>query len=566
MLKNIEIRNLVLIKAIYINFNKDFTVITGDTGTGKSSLLQAIDLVAGKRFEERLIRTNSDKSTIIAHLDFTSITDQVEAIFQEHEIEYEDLANIQIKRVMKRGVSSKIWIEGEAVNLKVLDTLGKLWYEKHSQHDTFNFAQDANILPLIDSYNPQLDKLDLLQAAYQNVRNIKNQIKAISLNEDEKERIIQDLKELEALELEADEEETLNERRAKIKKQAHILKFIRDTGQNLVDSKGSTGMSANDLILASLKVVEHSEYFNSPNDYDSEIVDYVKQLDKNLSNCIDQLHLAVEQLHGLRDCVDFDEYELENIESRLFQIQDMARKHRVNSAELYDYYISLKEQSEILLDHAASVKTLQSKFYAAKIQYNKIAEVVSKRRNRAGKQLATAINQILPKLKLDNAEIQFENEVDKAKITTLGYDQPYFLIRTNLNAEFQPLGKIASGGELSRIMLAIKVALSQQQDSTSLVLDEIDSGIGGSTAFAMAQQMQELSKHIQLICISHAPQIAALADHHLYIDKKIQDDLAVSVAKYLQKQSRVDEIARMLSGNKITEEALQAAQNLLDQK
>ncbi len=562
MLSSLHIQNIVLIEQCVIDFQNGLAALTGETGAGKSILLDAFSLALGARGDANLVRQDTDKGIVIAsfHLDEAlkkNISKKFSESFDDLNIDISD--ELILRRIQHSDGKSRAFINDTPVSMKLLRALGQQLVEIHGQHDDRALVEAETHRKLLDIYGGLDELRQGVKKAYRDYKKAQKALAAhkVRLEEQEKEReyTMHAAEELGKLGAEAGEEEALS-----IKRQAFMsAERMKDDLQEALAALGGHS-SPTPAISSILRKLERKNTENDP----------------VLTPIVEALNSALLQIEEARENVEhalytngYSEAELENVEERLFALRAAARKYSCQVDDLQ----TLQEQFEQgVLDLHEGGKELQRLEDLEKTSFDnfkKQALLLSEKRTIKAQELTKAIAQELPPLKLEHAifEVRVTQE-DAEEGGAHGIDRVEFWAQTNPGTKPGPLMKIASGGELSRFMLALKVVLADKGSAPTLIFDEIDTGVGGAVADAMGSRLARLGKHVQVVCVTHAPQVAAAAHHHFYISKKKSSDgnSLVTSLHYMDENERLEEIARMLSGQDVTKEARAAAKSLLSQE
>lgn len=552
MLTSLSIRNVVLIDKLDLTFEKGLGVFTGETGAGKSILLDSLSLILGARADSSLVRYGENQLSVTA--EFCDIPHSIIEILDEQGIEIDDDTLI-IRRIVTKEGKSKSFINDQSVGVSFLKAIGENLVEIHGQFSTHSLLNPNTHLSVLDSFGK-------LQNDVQNVKNLWHNYKEahrkteettlkVSKANEQKEYLSQSLIDLENINPQKGEEETLTQKRTILMNSEKILASTNIAFQLLTDeTKGVT----HQLNQASKQLEKASHYDETAF---QEIIESLYQSQE----------LVIEATSKLEQLTDnwSDTAELPSIDDRLFTLRALARKHQTDIDSLPDLIIQLRqelndiEQADFLLEQ---LKNEEDLLYQ---DYLKQAQLLSQKRQKIALELDKCIAKELPALKLEKAE--FKTSITKTNIPTdTGLDTVEFLISTNKGTPLSSLHKIASGGELSRFMLALKVNLAKETSLTTLIFDEIDSGVGGATADAIGLRLNKLSQECQVLSVTHAPQVAAYGKQHFTVSKAEKDGKVVTSVTKLTPKMRLTEIARMLSGSKITKTAESMAQELLEKQ
>lgn len=550
MLRRLTIQNIVLIEQVELHLHAGLTVLTGETGAGKSILLDALGLALGNRAEARLVRAGAAQGSVIA--EFT-LPKTVHTLLEEAAISIED-DTLLIRRVITADGKSKAFINDTPVSLQLLQTIAEQLVEVHGQHDQRGLLMPANHMQALDDYaasHPQREKVAQHYTAWQQSTQALQQLQqSMAQAQQEQDYLQHVLKELRSLNVKLGEEDTLSQQRSLLQHSAKLRDALMEALGNLVEkSDALNGIRTAERIL--LRV---------PHEAQAQLQPALESLDKAGS----ELQEAQAQIEQVLEQFDQGGLSLETLEDRLFAIRGAARKYQMQPDELPAYAESIALKLTSLDQQDALLKELEQQVDSHQQHYQQAAQKLSDARKKAAKKLEAAIAKELPPLKMENAAFAVEIVTqEEAGWGPHGLDKIQFLIRTNPGAPFGALSKVASGGELSRLMLALKVVLSDAYATPTMIFDEIDTGIGGATADAVGKRLAQLAERVQVLCVTHQPQVACYGGHHFHIAKQQQQASTVTQVSSLNDNARTEELARMLAGETITEEARAAAQQLL---
>lgn len=566
MLTELTIKDVVLITDLHLQFDRGLSALTGETGAGKSILLDSMGLALGQRAETGLIRKGCDKAIVTAHFELPADHGLI-YLLQEHELADASEGQHQsiiLKRVLSKDGRSKAYINDQPVSVKLLADIGAQLVDIHGQFEThglMNARRHGKYLDMFGQIQPQKQRVAQLfntwKAAKDALAEAQNKLHEV---EREEQWLRDALADLEKLEPEAGEETTLLERRGAIAHQAAIISSL----QNAVHYLDQNGMGGENGMPALPAINEATRVLNRIADKGGAVIE-------ELIGRLDSVHADLSDIHSaLQDRlfeVETGGNDLEHIDHKLHGYRVQARKHRCTADDLPAVLDDLRARLAMLDDRDGHLAALQTVAHNAREDYLKEARGLSHMRQEAAASFDAAIMQELPALKLASAE--FKTDViqrDEASWNAEGIDQVAFTVKTNAGSDFAPLDKSASGGELSRIMLALKVVLSAVSPVPVMVFDEVDSGMGGATAAALGDRLAALAQNIQVLAVTHAPQIAARAGAHMVVSKKDIDSHTTEtlVTRLADRAARCDEIARMLSGAEITTEARAAAESLMN--
>ena len=553
MLLEISIKNFAIIEAISLNFEKGMTVLTGETGAGKSIIIDAMNMMLGARATTDVIRHGAPKAEIEGLFSVEN-SHALQMIFDEQGIELGD--EIIIRREILQNGRSVSRVNGQMVNLSVLRSIGQYLVDIHGQHDQEELMRPQLHIQMLDGFG-DADFLELKQAYQTNFdayRKMRKQLLEIKKNQEEHKARIEMLEfqmtEIESASLQPGEDLKLNQERDKLLNH----KNIADTLTNAYTMLDNEEFSSLANVRSAMNDMESLE------DYDVEY----REISTSLSESYYVLEDVTKRLEDIIESLDFDGNRLMQIESRLDLIHAITRKYGGNVDDVLMYFAKITEEYNLLTGNHLSSDDMEAELKKLEVSLVDLATKLASARHNLAQQLEIEIQQELKDLYMDKA--QFQVQFTKGKFTREGNESVEFYISTNPGEDFKPLVKVASGGELSRLMLAIKSAFSRKEGKTSIVFDEVDTGVSGRVAQAIAQKIHKIGQNGQVLAISHLPQVIAIADYQFFIEKISNDHSTVSTVRLLTVEERVEEIAKMLAGENVTEAALSQARELLQSK
>ena len=552
MLTSLAIRNVVLIDALDLSFGDGLGVLTGETGAGKSILLDALGLVLGARADSGLVRSGEAQASVTATFEFDALPAPVRALLDAAELDLELGEPLIVKRRVKADGGSKAFINDQPVGAALLRELGPMLVELHGQHDDRGLVNPRGHRALTDRY-ARADTA-AVSAAWSAWREAVDQLDAaraaITQASADQDLLIAFLAELSALAPVEGEEAELAAARATMQKGERLSGDLEELRKLWAGS---------DSALASLRsagrrldriAAEHPL-----------LAEALAALDRSVIEAGE----AEEKLERAAEALTHDPARLDTIETRLFELRAAARKHQCQVDDLPHTMRSLRAQLDAIEGGEANVEALEAAAAQAGEAYRKQAEALSRARSEAALRLDKAVAGELAPLKLDAARFRTSvTRLIEEQWGAAGMDRVEFLISTNPGADFAPLNKIASGGELSRFILALKVALAEQGGAATVIFDEIDRGVGGAVASAIGERLARLAHGGQLLAVTHSPQVAARGGTHYVIAKSSQGVVTRTSVHLLDSAGRQEEIARMLSGAEVTAEARAQADRLLE--
>lgn len=547
MLQSLEIRNMLLIDRLELCFAPGLNVLTGETGAGKSILLDCLGFVLGWRGRADLVRQGAAHGEVTAVFDLPAVH-PARAILAEAGIEAED-GELILRRVNGGDGRKTGWVNDRRVSGEVLRQLSEQLVELHGQHDDRGLLNSRGHRALLDAFG-RLDLSPTRQAwtARRKARSALAEAEAeLAAAREEEEFLRHAVNELDDLAPQPGEEAELDTRRRNMQAAARIREDV-ERALRMLGPEGAEG-----AILDANRWLE-----GAAESADGRLDDPISALSRALIE-LGEAHSGVETALS---ALDFNPSDLDTAEERLFALRALARKHDVLADDLAGLGDTLRERLDKIDAGEDSLAALRDEAEAADDVYRQAADDLSAARAEAAKRLDKAVMAELAPLKMERAI--FETGLDRCEPGPDGQDSVAFTVATNPGAAAGPLDKIASGGELSRFLLALKVCLARGNSALVMIFDEIDRGVGGATADAVGRRLKKLAQDAQILVVTHSPQVAALGDQHFHVSKSVSDGMTTSVVAELAPEPRVEEIARMLSGDKITDAATAAARALLE--
>ena len=549
MLNQLSVRNVAVIDKLDINLHDGVSVLTGETGAGKSIIIDSINMILGDRANKELVRYGTDKAVVQAVFDAPK---SVINILEENDIDVEDETVIITRQVTKEG-KSVARINGMVVTLNILREISDRLINIHGQHDNQALLTPIRHITFLDAYADNEEYINRYKGILSKKREIEKKISSLEMDEQEKMQRIDlleyQVKEIKKASLEKGEEDDLREQRDIYTNAEQITKSVNEAYMNLYE--GDEIQSAYDGI--SIAVNEISQI--------SDLNPQLKSIYDTLNEIMYSLEDTAHEIKEFGETVEFDEQTLNEIEERLDLISRLKRKYGNSIEEILEYL--KKAESELNDIKLSDERTNELKEELKNItkELKEKGNVLTQRRENAAKVLEENIEKSLHELNMEKSKFKVNIENDGTFYDN-GMDKVEFLISTNPGEPLKPLVKIASGGELSRIMLALKSVIADRDSVATMVFDEIDTGISGRTAQMVAERMKEISKIHQIICITHLPQIAAMADNHYLIEKEVKDNITETNIYLLDDEESVNELARMLGGVEITKTVLDNAREM----
>ena len=547
MLSLLHIENIAVIERADISFDRGFHVLTGETGAGKSIVIDAISAILGERAYRDMIRTGASKASVRAV--FTEVPEY--PWFSENGVEYDPETIVQ--RDIYLDGKNVCRVNGSLVTVSILRKLGIQLINIHGQHDSASLFDENNHLTFLDDFAENQTLRDTYREKYAAVDTLRHQISVMTMDEGEKLRRMETLKyqiaEIEKAELEAGEDDALEERR-KILQNSEKLSDGLNTAVECLYGGEETDGAASLLSEAERALARLSRY-----------TDAYSQIHEQITDLMYQVQDAAEQLRDARDDLSYSGDELERIESRLDVIHRLRRKYGVTCADILEYLERAKQELDDIEFADDHLEKLKKKLKAAETEAWDAAFALRDSRKEAAVQLSSRI--LTELAQLDMPKVQFSCEFTELELTALGADAVAFYMSANAGEALKPMSKVASGGELARIMLAMKNVLAEQDQVPTLIFDEVDTGVSGRAAQKVAEKLHSVAKNKQVLCVTHLPQIAAMGDTHMLIAKEERNGRTFTTVTPLDHEGRMREVARIIGGANITETTLKSAEEML---
>ena len=548
MLRQLAIHNIVLVERLELEFEPGLGVLTGETGAGKSILLDALGLALGARADTGLVRAGQESASVSAEIELPS-GHPVIGVLDEQGIAVEPGEALIVRRTLKSDGGSRAFVGGSSVPAGLLRDLGALAVEIHGQHDDRGLLNPKGHRALLDAFG-RIDTA-AVEKAWADVTRIEAELleaqTAAAAAERDREWLEHASAEIEALSPEEGEETKLADERAAMQAGLKAGESLTGLDELLGGSEGALAQLRQAARRIERGAADHPL-----------LADALAALDRALIEASE----AEDRIARAAEAMAFDPARLEQAEARLFDIRGLARKHRVEPDQLAALGAQLREQLGAIEATGERIAELDRQLVAAREAYDVAAGRLSKQRHQAALRLDEAVADELFPLKLEAA--RFRTGIVAAEPGPSGTDRVEFEVSTNPGAPFGPLTRIASGGELSRFILALKVALAEAGSAATMIFDEVDRGVGGAVASAIGERLARLAQQSQVLVVTHSPQVAARASHHYRIEKSHGPDGTRTSVRKLNSDERREEIARMLSGASVTEEARAQAARLLD--
>ena len=547
MLRLLHIENIAVIEQADILFERGFNVMTGETGAGKSIVIDAISAILGERAYRDMIRTGAARAAVRA------IFDDVPELawFAENSVPYD--TEVVVQREIYLDGKNLCRVNGVAVTVGILRRLGLQLINIHGQHDSQQLFDEENHLTYLDAFARDEKELEDYRAAFDALQSVRREIQKLSMDESEKLRLLESLQyqieEIRAANLTPGEEEQLKERRKVLQNAEKLSDALRAADEALYggdSSDGAAGLLSN---------AEHA--LSRVNTISADM----EALYQKISDLMYSVQDAADELRAMRDDLSYSEGELEQIEERLDTIHKLKRKYGASVEDVLTYLSKSEARLNEIEFASDRIEQLQKKQDKLQKEAVRLGEILCKRRQKAAQQMQTQICDELRQL--DMPKIRFVCEFTPQEPAENGLDRVRFLMSANVGEALKPLSKVASGGELARIMLAMKQVLAQQDGVPTLIFDEVDAGVSGRAAQKVAYKLWTVSQGRQVLCVTHLPQIAAMADAEFTVEKRVEHERTYTSVLHLDDSGRRQELARLIGGSMITETTLAGAAELL---
>ncbi len=548
MLVSLHIENIAVIESADIDFRSGFHVLTGETGAGKSIIIDAINAILGERTYRELIRTGESSGFVSAV--FENLPEY--PWFQQNGIPFES-GDLMIQREIYLDGKNRCRVNGMPVTVAVLHELGKQLISIHGQHDSQQLFDESTHIVLLDSFAGLLDEKRLYSDCYSEFTEIQEAIEKLTMDEAEKARksdILQkQIEEIDSAALKIGEDAEIEERRRLLQNSERIAESLNSAYDSLYggdDSEGASGLLT-DASYELSRLERFSDEFSEVND--------------TLKAACSQVDAVVDAVRSLRNSLDFSEDELERLDDRWDTIKKLKKKYGESIEDIFQFRNNAQDElSEIELSDA-KIEELSARLNTVKVKLKNAADRLTEARKSSAEDLK---DRILSELAdLDMPGVRFESQFERCPFSPNGQDSVAFYMSANAGESLKPLSKVASGGELARIMLAIKNVLAEKDSVGTLIFDEVDAGVSGRAAQKVANKLRSVSKSKQVLCVSHLPQIAAAADIHLLISKSQKNGRTYTSVKELDKPGRIEEIARIIGGSVITDNTRKSAEEMI---
>ena len=555
MLTQLTINNFAIVRQLEIELAKGMSVITGETGAGKSIAIDALGLCLGQRIETSMVREGQERAEICATF-FIEPTNPAYQWLQEQELQDPDNpSDCILRRVINADGRSKAFINSTPVSASQLKEIGQYLIHINGQHASQLLLKNDYQLQLVDTFAHHNDLLLQMREDYRAWKNLQTQVKTfqqkLAENEAKKQLLQYQVEELDEFALRPNEYLELEEDQRRLSNSEQLTQLSQSALQLL---------SENETVSIDSMLYRATQYIDELSELDPRYA----SVQTMLNDALIQVQEATSEVQQLASHIEQDPMLLQEIEQRLGQALQLARKHNVKPEELVEWHQKLKAELTALLDFSESEERLILEEKAAFEKMQRTAKQLHESRCQAARKLAQQVTHSIKGLAMENAEFFIEVNSDLAKVAANGADNIVFTLRSNLGQQAQPLAKVASGGELSRISLAIQVLTSDQSAIPTLIFDEVDVGISGKTASVVGKLLRQLGDKCQVLCVTHLPQVACHGHHQFNVEKFTVDDKTETKMTALSQEERIPALARLLGGSEITDLALANAQEMLD--
>jgi DNA repair protein RecN (Recombination protein N) len=554
MLKSIFIKNFAIIDELELEFYAGMSVLTGETGAGKSIIIDALNLALGMRADRSVARDDKNNVEVVVNIDASNSKDAITWL-KEHDLDNGD--ECILRRIISIDGKSKAYINNSPSSVAALRSLGDLFVDVYGQHEHQSLMRLDMQRQLLDSFANNHEQIEKLASVFRLWQSLKNQLKIAETNQADTaaklDLLRYQLQELDELDLKPGEYEEINENFILSSNSKELYDFSMRISQQLADD------DENSIYDTLSSLINDAEKFSA--------------IDEDLNEPLESLrsmHIQTKEItkffHKYSERISSDPHELKILEDRITAVIELSRKHKVKPEELADKHVSIKEElSAIESDHGDPEK-IQVSMQEAEQLYRSSANKISSARKKAANELNEQITESMQTLGMQGGRFHISVEAKKSTELSLnGLDEIQFLVSTNPGQPLRPLNKVASGGELSRLSLAIQMATSNNLKIPTLIFDEVDTGVGGATAEIVGKHLRKLGNNSQVFCVTHLPQVAAQSHHHYKVNKIKKNQSITTKITHLSEDDRVKELARMLGGIELTKNTQEHAKEMLHQ-
>jgi DNA repair protein RecN (Recombination protein N) len=554
MLQELRIKNFAIIDELALSFSKGFNILTGETGAGKSIILNAVQLLLGDKATDELIRSSEEEASVEALFDISG-NREVRARLQEKGqrlLGAGEEDSLLVRRVISRSGRGKAFVNGNLATLGMLSDIGEELLSIYGQHEHQSLQRVETHIDILDEFGGLMELRKEFQERFQKVAFLSQEVERIRREKERRERerelMAFQSKEIEKAEIRIGEEEALKEEKRVLAHARKLTDFANASEEVLYSNEGSAIEKIQSVLHQGKEMAAIDPFLSS--------------VLRNLDGTLIQLEDVALALRDYSKRIEVNPARLEEIENRLEEIDRLKRKYGSTEGEVLHYKERIDETLKSFASDEARLSQLEGEIGPLQEEMTQRAQRLSRERKRVASELKKSVEKELAALGMKKTT--FGVRTEGQALSPKGSDRVEFLLSPNIGEEVKPLAKIASGGELSRIMLAMKRILAKVGGRQVLIFDEVDAGIGGAIAEVVGRKLRELSKHHQVVCVTHLPQIASFADRHHSVKKEVKAGRTVTVVDPLEKEARVDEIARMLGGVKVTEKTRAHAQEMIE--
>lgn len=553
MLTQLSVNNFAIVRHLVLDLEQGMSVITGETGAGKSIAIDALGLCLGYRSESSMIRHGADKADISATFFMQPNSPAYQWLAERELLDEENPQECILRRMINLEGRSKAFVNNHPIPASQLRELGQYLIHLNGQHATQLLLKNEYQLELIDNYaNLHIDLAEM-QQSYQYWRKQyqlrKNYHQQCAENEARKQLLQYQVEELDEFAIKENEFEEMEETHARLSN----AESLTELSQSVLEVLSDDNVNADSLIYQAIRDLEDLAEVDTR---------YQSALDM-LNEALIQVQEASSEVRNLADHIEQDPEMLKELDERIAKTISLSRKHHVLPNQLWQHHAKLQQELQELLDHSQNEQALIEQERAAHQQCVQLAEQISVKRKQAGEKLAEQVTQQIKQLSMENGEFFVDVRFDPKKLSPQGADFVEFNLRSNLGQLMQPLAKIASGGELSRISLAVQVLTANKLSTPTIIFDEVDVGISGSAATTVGKLLRQLGKKCQVLCVTHLPQVASYGHHHFSVQKYVENNQTETQMTHLKEEERISALARLLGGSKITEAVLANAKEML---
>ena len=553
MLTQLSVNNFAIVRHLVLDLEQGMSVITGETGAGKSIAIDALGLCLGYRSESSMIRHGADKADISATFFMQPNSPAYQWLAERELLDEENPQECILRRMINLEGRSKAFVNNHPIPASQLRELGQYLIHLNGQHAPQLLLKNEYQLELIDNYANLHADLAEMQQSYQYWRKQyqlrKNYHQQCAENEARKQLLQYQVEELDEFAIKENEFEEMEETHARLSN----AESLTELSQSVLEVLSDDNVNADSLIYQAIRDLEDLAEVDTR---------YQSALDM-LNEALIQVQEASSEVRNLADHIEQDPEMLKELDERIAKTISLSRKHHVLPNQLWQHHAKLQQELQELLDHSQNEQALIEQERAAHQQCVQLAEQISVKRKQAGEKLAEQVTQQIKQLSMENGEFFVDVKFDPKKLSPQGADFVEFNLRSNLGQLMQPLAKIASGGELSRISLAVQVLTANKLSTPTIIFDEVDVGISGSAATTVGKLLRQLGKKCQVLCVTHLPQVASYGHHHFNVQKYVENNQTETQMTHLKEEERINALARLLGGSKITEAVLANAKEML---